>query len=39
MAVNIYTAKYGAGGEEEEEEEEWERVPGHFESPVGIVVH
>jgi len=38
MAVNIYTAKYGAG-EEEEEEEEWKRVPGHFESPVGIVVH
>jgi hypothetical protein len=35
MAVNIYTAKYGAG----EEEEEWKRVPGHFESPVGIVVH
>ncbi len=37
MAINIYTAKYGAG--EEEEEEEWKRVPGHFESPVGIVVH
>jgi hypothetical protein len=38
MAVNIYTAKYGVG-EEEEEEEEWKRVPGHFESPIGIVVH